>query len=187
MNVCSFPNFLKMKLLRREKTPKLARGEGFFAAAETESYQPSGSVLGQLTPDSCVAACCRMLLRDYAGDVAESFLRDALDTDEGGASLSKAPSVLRNFGLTFFYTYFSGLTLDQLFTATRRAPAIVVVKASMSGGLHSVMVDGVDNDSAYIRDPMPLGKGSAYKVSITTFTRHWATENGLGRGVIVVE
>ncbi len=165
-----------------------ARGKGFFAAAETETYHPQGNVIGQMTPDSCVAACCRMLLRDHVADIVESHLRVALETDEEGSFVSKAPEVLRHFGLLPPYVYSANLTVDDLKQAASHGPIVAAVRFADERSWHTLLVDEFDDEWVLIRDSLPEGIGSAYKVSLTEFSRVWLVkETGYGQAVIVVE
>lgn len=161
-----------------------ARGEGFFAKAETQPYQPLGSVTGQFYDDSCVAACCRMLLRDAVGDVAEAVLRNALQTEQG-AYLSAVPAVLWRYRLPG-YVYRPALTLDELQTATAQRPALVTVKHRFDAvDSHALVIDRITAQAVFIRDPLPEGAGSAYHVAMETFLNVWLREDGTGRAVVV--
>ncbi|MEK7830668.1 MAG: hypothetical protein AAB401_06245 [Acidobacteriota bacterium] len=161
-----------------------ARGEGFFAKTETHAYQSPGSVIGQFYDDSCVAACCRMLLCDDAGDVAEAVLRSALQTEQG-AYLSAVPAVLWRFRLPG-YVYRSRLALVELQTATEQRPALVTVKHRFDDvDTHALLVDRITSQSVFLRDPLPEGIGSAYCVSLETFLNVWLRDSGTGRAVIV--
>jgi hypothetical protein len=76
------------------RSRRLRRARGwFFAAAETLPYEPRGAVIGQARPDSCVAACCRMLLNDAGIEVPEAFIRAALRIDQE-SGLGRAVVVL---------------------------------------------------------------------------------------------
>lgn len=161
-----------------------ARGEGFFAKTETQNYQTPGSVIGQFYDDSCVAACCRMLLFDTVGDIAEATLRAALQTEQG-AYLSAAPAVLWRFRLPG-YVYRPTLTLDELQTATLQRPALVTVKHQLEDiDSHSLVIDRINAQAVFIRDPLPEGAGSAYSVAVETFLNVWLREDETGRAVVV--
>lgn len=173
---------------------KRARGEGFFAAVDTHPYQPRGILLGQETENSCVAACCRMLLLDQLASAnqnyryAESFLRSALATDEDGSSITIIPDVLRQFGLSQQYVYRRDFTLEKLRNQAAAHSVIAVIKAKSEDDLHAVIVDAVLADAAAIRDPLPEGRGSAYRISLGIFLPRWLdSQTGCGSVVTVLE
>lgn len=161
------------------------KGEGAFASAKTYPYQPKGSVEGQRTDHSCIAASCRMLLQDHGKDVVELHLREALKTDELGALISDAPPVLQQFGLPRPYTYRDDLAMADLQEATKRGAAIVFLKVPKLGA-HALLVDGIGDDLVLIRDSLPIGRGAAYKVSAKDFQKAWLhKKTGLGRAAVV--
>ncbi len=162
-----------------------ARGEGFFAEWETLPYLPLGDLRGQFHDDSCLAACCRMLLADSVEDVAEARLRVALEM-EGGAYLSAAPATMREFGLPG-YVYNAALLFPELGTALMKGPAIVAVKHHPDDvDVHAVVIDRIAEEFVSLRDPLPEGTGSAYQVAVEQFLNVWLrAESGTGRAVVV--
>lgn len=98
----------------------------FFSDVETWPYEAHGVAIGQGRADSCVAACCRMLLSDHGIEQPEAFIRASLKLDEG-AFLSEAPRVLSEFGVNVPYRYHCDLTLDDLKKAVGEAPDIAYV------------------------------------------------------------
>lgn len=171
-----------------------ARGEGFFAAAATFPYQPRGVLLGQETGDSCVAACCRMLLLDQWPEAkndyrfSESFLRAALETDRNGSLIGRIPEALRNFGLPQKYLYRRDLTIEDLQDAMQLGAAIAIMQDVSEEGLHALLIEGISAYSVAVRDPLPIGSGSAYEVSLPVFLARWhQRESGAGWAVIVLE
>ena len=161
-----------------------ARG-GIFAAETLARYTPKGALVGQLTPDSCVAGISRMLLRDLVKDVPEAHLRVALQTDRAGTDLHKLPAVLKQFGLPVRYVVRESLSLEELVKAVAVGPAIVPVKVKRGSDLHAVIVDEIDEEWVSIRDPLPEGRGSAYRVRLDAFLRAWFYQKP-GRGFAVV-
>ncbi|MDQ3687680.1 MAG: hypothetical protein M3430_19060 [Acidobacteriota bacterium] len=113
-----------------------------------------------------------MLLRDQGVDTAESYLSNALKIEEG-AYLSSVPSVLRDFGLSKAYIYRDDLTLEELSEALTRATVIASIKRPRDMDAHALLVDALDDGWVWIRDPLPKGSGSAYKVSSATFSQVW--------------
>ncbi|HEX8844214.1 MAG TPA: cysteine peptidase family C39 domain-containing protein [Pyrinomonadaceae bacterium] len=161
-----------------------ARG-GIFAAETLARYTPKGALVGQLTPDSCVAGISRMLLRDLVKDVPEAHLRVALQTDRAGTDLHKLPAVLKQFGLPVRYVVREALSLKELVKAVTVGPGIVTVKVKRGSDLHAVIVDEIDEEWVSIRDPLPEGRGSAYRVRRDAFLRAWFYQKP-GRGFAVV-
>ena len=160
---------------------KRGRAKGFFAAFETGGYLPAGCLLGQETPDSCAAACCRMLLVDYLTNAsgnyefAESFLRDALKTSLKGTSLTIIADVLDDLGMPLRYVYREKLSLTELLRAVQRAPAVSFIKAENDDDYHAVLVDRITDEAVYLRDPLPTGRGTAYRIALSLFLTYWLT------------
>jgi ABC-type bacteriocin/lantibiotic exporter with double-glycine peptidase domain len=88
---------------------------------------------------------------------------DVLD----GGYLRDVPSALIKLGLDRPYTYETNLTIDELNAATEDGAAIVSVK--FLGGLHAVVIDGIEDDMVLIRDPA----GSTYKITMRDFKQQW--------------
>lgn len=66
-------------------------------------------------------------------------------------------------------------------TATEKGPVMVSVKTPVIGvGSHAVIVDGLSRQMVLIRDPLPLGEGSAYKITLGRFKQAWT-----GKAVIL--
>lgn len=156
-----------------------AQGEGFFARIDTRPYHPRGAVVGQVYHDSCVAACCRMLLRDQGRIVGETMIRAALMADDKGAYLSAAVTALSRLGAEVSYVYCPELDVPGLRAAVGRGPAIVFLKDDPQDDVgHVVIVDEFKDDYVCIRDPWPLASGAAYAVSLAGFERVWLMDAG---------
>ncbi len=171
-----------------------ARGEGFFAAVDTQPYQSHGILLGQETEYSCVAACCRMLLFDQVPGaendylVSESFLRTALQTNYRGSTVAQIPDVMRDHGSPLRYVYRKNLTIDDLQAAVEFFPAVALVSNREAGEYHAVIVDGVNDESVWIRDPLPESTGSAYSLAQAIFLTAWINEStNCGYAVVVLQ
>lgn len=159
----------------------------FFTTVEIFPYEPRGVVLGQSRADSCVAACCRMLLQDHGIEIAEAFISHELELNEG-AFVSRLPEILRSFGLDRHYVYRHDLTFDELKAAVERGTAVVFVK--MSGALdgHALVVEDITDNLIAVRDPLPEGEGKAYRAHLADFLRFWIRpKTGRGQAVIVIE
>ena len=171
-----------------------AGGEGFFAAVDTYPYQTRGVLIGQITDESCVPACVRMLLLDefphLADDyrLSESFLRNALETTNKGSSVAGVPAVLRDMGTIRTYAFLVGVTLVELRKATRAGAAMAILRTTSPQSAHVVLVDEVTETTVAVRDPLPLGRGSVYAVALSEFMAVWANSTSqLGCAVTVLE
>ncbi|MGI8638874.1 MAG: cysteine peptidase family C39 domain-containing protein [Pyrinomonadaceae bacterium] len=153
----------------------------FFAESEQIAYQSPHELIAQINDDACVAACARMLLADFGIDATESYLASALET-EGGAYLSKIPQALKAFGLNKNYEWRNDLTIAELSKSLKRECAAVSLQRKNAKFGHSVIVDDIITDEIRLRDPLPLGQGKSYAVSIEKFSDVW-----LKSGVIYVK
>ena len=146
-----------------------ARGEGAFATEETLFYQPRSILLGQLENSSCVAACCRMLSgRD---DIPEAYFRNLLGMTRKGVAPREASGAFAQVGIAAEYR--EGLSLDDLHELLKARQAIVSVTTQVTRGRHTIVIDGVEEDLALVRDPWPPPVGSSYKVSLQAFEEAW--------------
>lgn len=173
----------------RRRTTNLERG--FFSLTKTLPYQASGVIIGQLTAESCVPACIRMVLFDLFPErrdnyqFSESFLRTALQTDYRGTSLAKVPELLDFLGVSLKYEY-SNCSVEELKSSLDNACAFVRVTKGNPNEGHLLLVEEITDDYAAIRDPLPEGKGSAYRVPINDFLESWKSKlTGLGQAILV--
>jgi len=163
-----------------------ARG-WYFSDIETLLYESHGIVLGQASADSCVAACCRMLLHDEGIEQPEAFIRDALDLDEGGY-VSRIPDILRAFGSRASYEYRNDLTTDDLKQVVQRGPAVVFLKRPRDRFGHALLVEEFSGNLIGVRDPLPEGEGAAYRIPSDDFLKLWLNDGtGRGQAAIVVK
>ena len=151
-------------------------GEGAFATEETLPYDPPSKVIGQLKPDSCVAASCRMAVYDSTtDDIPEAFLRDAAGVVKNeGAFLRDATNALAEHDIASRYE--SSLSPEELKSVTKNGAAIVAVSTPTTNGKHALIVDGFEGDYTLIRDPLPEEKGAAYKIKTEKFMNAWTGE-----------
>ena len=167
-----------------------AKGDGFFVRARTRLYQPTRSLLGQIHDDSCVAACCRMLLQDQGLTCSETVVRAALGGEIGGVEISAAAQALEELGGLKRYAYRDDLSPADLQLAVTKGLVLAFVKSNPRSGFgHAVLVDSIKNGWVMIRDPWPLDLGSSYQVSLADFTSAWllapSAAGFMGRAVIV--
>ena len=145
-------------------------GDGAFADNQRLPYDPEGDLIPQSYSGSCVASSCRMVLSDSGIDVPEAYVRSTANVDaiEGGY-LKDVPEALNKLGLDTPYTYGTNLTIDELGTATANGDLAIASVSFPGGGLHAVVVDGVEDGMVLIRDPA----GSTYEVTIQDFLQQW--------------
>jgi ABC-type bacteriocin/lantibiotic exporter with double-glycine peptidase domain len=186
------PDFAAGKEMKKNKgkSGRKAKG-GFFAALETLPYKPNGNLCGQEMAESCVPACTRMLILDLVPQAehqlaySESFLRQVFKTGKRGSSLRKIPEVLLAAGVQG-YAYRKDLTFDELQQALPTSSVIVRLSGQKIEDGHVVIVDEINEDFVAVRDPLPIGQGTAYRVSLEAFLLAWqAKENGLGQAVVL--
>jgi ABC-type bacteriocin/lantibiotic exporter with double-glycine peptidase domain len=113
-----------------------------------------------------------MVLKDLGVEVPEMYLREALNVDaEKGGLLKEAPKGIADFGKTA--TYAESMSMEEL--AHQTQGGAVVVSVSKKGyGAHALVVDGVTDEHVLIRDPLPEGQGSSYKIRKSSFMGMWA-------------
>jgi hypothetical protein len=135
-----------------------------------------------------------MLLLDYVDGArddhfaSESYLRAALKTNRKGSIVARIPGILRERGLPIRYGYRRDLTLDDLQESVEHFPAIALVSVKGSEDFHALIVERVDDRFVQIRDPLPEGVGSAYRLSLALFLSAWINkETGCGYAVVVLE
>ena len=144
----------------------LAHGGGAFGD-DVMPYRPRGPVRGQTSPDSSLAASCRMVHNSVTGtDIPEPMWRTAARVDETGGRLSDATKALRVSNVPA--ALHEGMALGDLELATTRGPAIV------SGRGHALLVDTIEDGMVRVRDPGPSGVGSAYAVPVARFGVWWS-------------
>ena len=153
----------------------------FFAESEQKQYFSPHKIISQFNEDSCVAACARMILADFSINAPESYLASALET-EGGAYLSKVPQVLKDFGVKSNYEWRADLTITDLSEAIKTECAIVLLQRKNAKFAHALIIDDIINAEIRLRDPLPIGQGKSYAVSLETFTEVW-----LKAGIIYVK
>jgi ABC-type bacteriocin/lantibiotic exporter with double-glycine peptidase domain len=148
-----------------------------------------------LAGDGRFVCCCvlsNVTARPSAGSkrrprIFRKLLRTALKTSAEGSFVSHIPNVLRDFGLPHEYFYHNNLTIDDLRMAVRFRPAIAIVRDKLNR-VHALIVEEVSENQVAIRDPLPVGSGSAYRVKLPLFLESWVDrKSGYGIAVTVLE
>lgn len=152
------------------------RVRGAFTIDEVFPYHNAPTVFGQGKPDSCVAACCKMLLNDE--NVPESDIRVAVKVVRGkGADIEDIPEALILLGASISYRYEAKLSFNEFRAATEQGPAVVSIKTLVTGhGIHAIIIDGFSDEMVLIRDPLPEFLGAAYHITTETFIQAWTGE-----------
>jgi hypothetical protein len=123
-----------------------------------------------------------MILSDNGIFLPEAYVREMANIDaSAGIHIRDAVpglnTILENSGVSARYVYSSSVSLEELRSATSRGSAVVDVRvpAGTTGDhkIHAVIVDGIENNLVLIRDPLPEGAGSAYKISVDDFMKAW--------------
>ena len=142
-----------------------------FPGVTKGTYNPTGSVFGQATSDSCAAGCTKMTA---VPDIPEFYIRDAIGTQAGqGTNLSNIPSGLKDLGYQGSASYTANATIDSVAQQTASGNAVIVNVQTSGGGYHAIVVDSISNGTAYIRDPLPMpgsmnSGGSSYSIPAST-------------------
>lgn len=155
----------------------------FFEGKHQKQYASPFSKFGQSNKDSCVAASVKMLLNDADIQESESYIASALET-RGGAYLSKVPQVLTIFGLKTNFVWKNDLTFEQLKESLQQNISIVSIIREDADFGHALVIDAIIDGDVRFRDPLPVGQGKSYAVSIEKFKEVWLRENNKGIGVV---
>jgi ABC-type bacteriocin/lantibiotic exporter with double-glycine peptidase domain len=104
----------------------------------------------QALPMSCGAACVRQLLLDAGMDIAESALREEAHFDPVSGIDGRALALVleRHLGPSRYAA--GSVPPDQLELLARTVPFLALVRAP---GRHWIIVDGLDEEHVYVRDP----------------------------------
>ena len=142
------------------------------AGSTVRAYEPAGQVIGQTTTYTCVAASCRMVASDVGVALTEAEVAAALKTAPTGASMFDAAAVLEQFGVT------GGQALRQATLAELQAGLAsgrsAIVGVNIPGiGRHAMVVDRIADGMVYVRDPLPVGTGSSFAMTLSDFLSNW--------------
>jgi hypothetical protein len=170
-------------MINRDKQKGFETIFPFFEFIKQKPYQTEFELIGQSHKDSCLAAVIKMLLSDFRISQPEAYISSVLEMKDG-AYLSKVPSVLSEFGLDLNFKWRTNLTFEELKTAVINQRAIVSVKRVRTNFGHALIIDAIIDGEVRLRDPLPLGIGRSYAVSIEDFKNFWLRNDGLGIGVI---
>jgi filamentous hemagglutinin len=100
------------------------------------------------------------------GDIPEAYIRDALGTTENGTRFSNIPEGLKSLGFSGTARYAENADVKMIVDASQKGAKAVVSVWEGGANSHAVVVDGISDGRAFIRDPHPVGSGSSYSISI---------------------
>lgn len=128
---------------------------------------------------SCLAACVRMVLAFHGRSVAESELRQLLDTQPTGTRARNLNSIV-NLGFDVQLNT-SSLSLLREALATGLAPIVFVDTGSLDywdvDCAHVAVLVGIDDEVVYLNDP--YFEIAPQKTSLTSFLQAWAVNSHL--------
>lgn len=113
------------------------------------------------------------MMLENGAEIPEAYFRQLANVKVGeGTALSNSIPALKQYGVSASYK--PNLSIEELRAATsNNRSAIVNVNTVISGGVHAIVVDGIEDNLVLIRDPLPEGVGSAYKLPLETFQTAW--------------
>ena len=152
----------------RASTVEVMEGAG----VKITPYTPKGTVFGQSTGYTCVAASCRMLASDIGVTLTEEQIATALGTTEDGALMSQAPAAMESLGVPGG-TYAGPASVADLQAALASGRSVAVGVRVPSGiGPHAFVVDSIADGTVFIRDPLRVGAGSSFGMPLSEFTTY---------------
>jgi len=76
------------------------------------------------------------------------------------------PNGLKELGFEGSATYVENMTIKSLAEASAKGQKTIVSVWHGGTDYHAIVVDGISNGRAYIRDPWPVNKGAGYSISL---------------------
>ena len=141
-------------------------------------------IQGQLGPADCAITCFHRVLSDLG---IESSMRDmaaAMNYDPvAGCNIFKIPDAINSLGIENVNAEAGPLNTNELqkhLSSGKKA----IVSVNNQQGAHAIIVDDISNGKVTIRDPLPVGRGSAYQIPVSEFEAAWL-RNGAGKAVIL--
>lgn len=142
----------------------------------------SARMVAQEQPMSCAAACIRQLLIDQGVYLTEKQVRQAAYTSDNGTSDTGLKEALKKLDhqaawtAGFAVSTFSTEEVAQIFTS--RGSWIAVVSPDPLGMYHSILIDKIEDQNVYIRDPWGLAgagseKGMEGIIKLSNFVNYW--------------
>ncbi|OYQ49653.1 hypothetical protein CHU92_00305, partial [Flavobacterium cyanobacteriorum] len=141
-----------------------------------------GKVFGQSKDYTCASSSLKMILDDFGIVRSEEFLADLIFTihkgkDRGASILDIPKGFLKDSRLSSLEVIARGgskdmVSVDALEKLLKKPGRKAVVSIFFKDfGAHAVVVDKIENGRVFLRDPLPIYKGSSYSVSLKDFKR----------------
>jgi len=162
-------------------TPADAETSGTGGGLRYLTEEACPDVVAQEQSHSCQVACARQLLIDAGVTMTETELAERIGVVEGWGSTANSTAL----GLTELHPeldYNGGVVMEQFHSVLfRRDPWIATLRTD-GGRFHAVIVDKLDGDIVFLRDPWgPLGLGSdcgsKATIRLSEFMAHWDAAN----------
>jgi hypothetical protein len=134
---------------------------------------------GQSKRNTCVASSLKMILDDMGIKIDEDVLAEKLGTTDNGVSVGKVPEALSKLDINTNVQARPNITIDEMASSVENGKPVIASVNIPGKGSHAIVIDGVGNGQVLIRDPLPMGTGSSYSVSLNDFETYFT-----GRGVI---
>ena len=138
--------------------------------------------LAQEADHSCLPACIRMVLRHHGHEYSEAEICAACETTERGTGHEQGAMGIAKLG--FKVIKLEDVPLDTLLKFIfQGTPVIVLVYVSLlpyakkQGGLHAVLIAGVDDDYISFIDP---ARAEEIEIDLDTFLAAWDKRGRLG-------
>ncbi|WP_185289992.1 cysteine peptidase family C39 domain-containing protein [Chryseobacterium lactis] len=143
------------------------------AGIKTEEWLAESKIFGQSTDHTCAATSLKMAMDDKGFILGEDYLAGLLDTNKDGASILDIPKLFDE--KLYYYDMttiaegeikFSKL-LEKLEDGDK---AIVSLRIDEFKG-HAVVLEKVENEKVFLRDPLPMNQGTSYSMKIEDFEK----------------
>lgn len=142
------------------------------AGIKIEKWISETKIFGQSTDHTCAATSLRMILDDKGILKLEDELARALKTDSDGASILDIPNAL-DFKRIDEVTAIaeSKIFLPKLLEKLEDGDKAIISIGSDNFGSHAVVLEKVENGKVFLRDPLPMNKGTSYAMKIEDFEK----------------
>lgn len=155
-------------------------GAGSGGGMDYKQWKPSNRMVAQEQPMSCGAACARQLLADAGIDITEAEIRELAGTSWTGTDAGQLARALNRVHPGGDYRGGSPSNVtsptETLRALAENGPFIAFTRTAH--GLHSVIVDGIEDGLVKIRDPWGAsgfggGQGIEGVVELNQFLDYW--------------
>lgn len=107
-----------------------------------------------------------MILESKGIRLAENVIAEALETTIRGANVTDVGKAVSKLKITNIkVTVFQKTSFDDFALLIGQRSSVVSLDIP-GKGLHAVIIDKIADGKVFIRDPLPIGQGSAYTIDI---------------------